>query len=210
MAQRFLEQLAAIPKAKLPKDAECMICKEEYGTVPSDNGTIEHAVLLPCSHHVGSECIAIWLSPMNGPGNSCPLCRTPFFETDVRYHDDSDYDSDESDFSDEHEDEEDEEGDEEDEENGDGNGEENEEKDGGDKENDEEKREDEEMTENDDEEGDNDNESSPLETTHDLFTIRNAFQSITSSFATELDAQAGRNPQNDQNVTMLYRLFNTE
>ena len=90
MAQRFLESLPKLPKGQLPSGAECMICKEEYGTVPSDNGTIEHAVLLPCLHHVGSECIAIWLSPGDGLGNSCPLCRTVFFEGYLRDYDDED------------------------------------------------------------------------------------------------------------------------
>ena len=94
MAQRFLDQLLKVRKDELPSGAECMICREEYGTVPSDNGTIEHAVSLPCGHHVGSECIAIWLSPGDGLGNSCPLCRTVFFPSYLRDidEDDDDYD----------------------------------------------------------------------------------------------------------------------
>ena len=92
MAQRFLDQLPKMPNGLLPNGTECMICKEEYGTVPSDNGNIEHAVILPCLHHVGSECIAIWLSPDNGLGNSCPLCRTVFFPIRVREYDDEDND----------------------------------------------------------------------------------------------------------------------
>ena len=94
MAQRLLDSLPKVPKDQLPSGAECMICKEEYGTVPSDNGTIEHAVWLPCLHHVGSECIAIWLSPGDGLGNSCPLCRTVFFENYLRDYDDGDGDGD--------------------------------------------------------------------------------------------------------------------
>ena len=97
MAQRLLESLQKVPKDQLPSGAECMICKEEYGTVPSDNGTIEHAVWLPCLHHVGSECIAIWLSPGDGPGNSCPLCRTVFFEMYLRDFEDEDEDDDDDD-----------------------------------------------------------------------------------------------------------------
>lgn len=99
MAQRFLDQLPKIPNGLLPNGTECMICKEEYGTVPSDNGNTEHAVILPCLHHVGSECIAIWLSPDNGLGNSCPLCRTVFFPIRVRDYDDGDDDGDEGDGS---------------------------------------------------------------------------------------------------------------
>ena len=95
MAQRFLEGLPNVRKADLPHGAECMICLEEYGTVSSDNGTIEHAVLLPCLHHVGSECIAIWLSPGDGLGNSCPLCRTIFFPVHLRDIDDEDEEGDE-------------------------------------------------------------------------------------------------------------------
>ena len=105
MAQRFLDSLPKVREETLPSDAECMICREKYGTVPSDNGIIEHAVLLPCLHHVGSECIAIWLSPRDLPGNSCPLCRTPFFQVHLHYYDsdsehedpDDEIDSDESD-----------------------------------------------------------------------------------------------------------------
>ena len=99
MAQRFLDSLPKMPKEAQAKGAECMICKEAYGTVPSDNGTIEHAVLLPCLHHVGSECIAIWLSPDDGIGNSCPLCRTVFFPNYLRDHDDEDEEGDEDDGS---------------------------------------------------------------------------------------------------------------
>lgn len=99
MAQRFLDQLPKVPNGQLPNVTECMICREAYGTVPSDNGTIEHAVLLPCLHHVGSECIAIWLSPDNGFGNSCPLCRTVFFPMPVRDYDDEDDDEDDNDGS---------------------------------------------------------------------------------------------------------------
>lgn len=61
MAQRFLDGLSKVRKNTLLEGNECMICKEEYGTVALDNGTIKHAVLLPCLHHAGSECTAIWL-----------------------------------------------------------------------------------------------------------------------------------------------------
>ena len=126
MAQHFLDQLPKVPCGELPSDAECMICREKYGTVPSDNGVIEHAVRLPCHHAVGSECIITWLSPDNGPGNSCPLCRMVFFpnhshdydddyDNDDEDDDDDDDDDDEGDYNDENDDEDD------DEENGGGN-----------------------------------------------------------------------------------------
>ncbi|CAD6576420.1 MAG: hypothetical protein ASARMPRED_007722 [Alectoria sarmentosa] len=100
MTQGFLDQLPKARSGELPNGAECMICQEEYGTGISDNGVIEHAVFLPCLHHVGSECIATWLSPDDGPGNSCPMCRTVFFPPQSGDHDDEDEDSSDG-FSDE-------------------------------------------------------------------------------------------------------------
>ena len=106
MAQHFLNELAKVRLPDVPEDAECMICQEKYGTVPSDNGVLEHAVLLPCHHHVGSECIATWLSPNDGPGNSCPLCRTLFFHAPSRdYSDDEEEDEDDEGERDEEDDE---------------------------------------------------------------------------------------------------------
>lgn len=136
MAQEFLTRLPRVRSEELPDGAECMICMEEYGAFPSDNGVIEHAVLLPCLHTVGSECIATWLSPTRR-GNSCPLCRTVFFPAQVfDFHDefsdgdddehdedgDEDGDEDEEDGNNEEEygDEEDEDGNEEGNEEGDG------------------------------------------------------------------------------------------
>lgn len=102
MAQQFLNQLSKVHSGALPEDAECMICQEKYGTVLSDNGVLEHAVLLPCLHHVGSECIATWLSPEDGPGNSCPMCRTVFFPERPRdYFDEEEDEDDEGDYSEE-------------------------------------------------------------------------------------------------------------
>ncbi|KAL9137521.1 MAG: hypothetical protein Q9175_001264 [Cornicularia normoerica] len=96
MAPGFLDQLPKVNSRDLPSDAECMICQEEYGTVASDNGVIEHPVLLPCLHHVGSECIATWLSPEDGPGNSCPMCRTVFFPSQSEDYIDEDEDEEDS------------------------------------------------------------------------------------------------------------------
>ena len=101
MAQQFLDQLPKIRRGELPNGAECMICQEQYGTVPSDNGVIEHAVRLPCLHHVGSECIAIWLSSETRLGNSCPMCRTVFFPAELAAYDSEDEDEDyEGEYSD--------------------------------------------------------------------------------------------------------------
>lgn len=80
MAEQFLNTL---PEAQnLPTDSTCMICLEYYGDKPSKDGTAEHAVLLPCGHHVGAGCISVWLSK-NG-GNTCPKCRAKFFAATSR------------------------------------------------------------------------------------------------------------------------------
>ena len=57
-----------------------MICLEEYGTNNSEGGIIERPVRLPCNHVFGSQCIATWLSPIQGANNSCPYCRRTLFE----------------------------------------------------------------------------------------------------------------------------------
>ena len=101
MAQEFLNQLPKVQDGELPEGAECMICQEQYGTVLSDNGVLEHALLLPCLHHVGSECIATWLKPDDGPGNSCPMCRTIFFPERPRDYEDEEEDEDEDEDDDE-------------------------------------------------------------------------------------------------------------
>ena len=104
MAAQFFSQLQTVSSGNLPNGAECMICWEEYGTVSSDSGVIEHAVFLPCLHHVGSECIAVWLSPDGGQGNSCPMCRNVFFPAQTRYDDGDDENDDEEDEDEEDED----------------------------------------------------------------------------------------------------------
>lgn len=110
MAQQFLDRLPRVQDGKLPAGAECMICRERYGTFPSDNGIVEHAVLLPCCHHVGSECIAIWLSPETRLGDSCPLCRTVLLHHQTADYDDEDEDDEDDDEEDGGNDEGDEEG----------------------------------------------------------------------------------------------------
>ena len=98
MAQQFLNELPKVRNEDLADGAICMICREEYGTIASDNGVIEHAVLLPCLHQVGSECIARWLSPKDGPGNSCPMCRRFFFPAYNEDYDDEEDDEGGDDF----------------------------------------------------------------------------------------------------------------
>ena len=57
-----------------------MICHREFGTDSAD----DIAVRLQCNHHVGLECISIWLSIPDK--NSCPTCRRVLF--DVIDHED--------------------------------------------------------------------------------------------------------------------------
>ena len=86
MAEAFLHQLPCVRRGVLGKsDQRCFICLEDYGTVPSANGIIERPVKLPCSHIMGSECIAIWVSCAAGAGknnNTCPVCRRVLFENE--------------------------------------------------------------------------------------------------------------------------------
>ena len=77
MAANFLRNLPKVRRGELPNDSKCMICLEEYGTHLNSNGSIELAVRLPCTHHIGSSCIETWLSEHN----TCPYCRTTFFQT---------------------------------------------------------------------------------------------------------------------------------
>ncbi len=80
MASTFLNQLRRISISVLAEeDQNCSICFEDYGTTPSDNGIIEHAVRLPCGHTVGSECIAKWVSTSDS-ANTCHLCRHVLFQ----------------------------------------------------------------------------------------------------------------------------------
>ena len=80
MARQFLEKLPKIPLGELPTDSTCMICLDAYGTESLEKGNIaEGPVRLPCGHHVGAECISIWLSPDKTAQNSCPYCRARFF-----------------------------------------------------------------------------------------------------------------------------------
>lgn len=83
MAQEFLKQLLQIENTVQigeHRAATCMICLEAYGTLNSTTGTVELPVRLPCSHRVGTVCIATWLRN----NNSCPACRATFFPAPPR------------------------------------------------------------------------------------------------------------------------------
>ncbi|CAD6567639.1 MAG: hypothetical protein ASARMPREDX12_000575 [Alectoria sarmentosa] len=88
----FLRQL---PEAQpLADDEECPVCLQKYvptkTTVPGIMERLhsivvrreaepEHAVLLPCQHVLGSECIKRWISPADGNQNTCPYCVQQLF-----------------------------------------------------------------------------------------------------------------------------------
>lgn len=93
----FLHQL---PEAQpLTDDEECPVCLQKYvptkTTVPGIMERLvsivvrreaepEHAVLLPCQHVLGSECIKRWISPADGNQNTCPYCVQQLF-TPLKY-----------------------------------------------------------------------------------------------------------------------------
>lgn len=77
MAEDFLD---ALPEAlDLPSDSSCMICLERYGVESSIDGILERAVLLPCNHHIGTDCISIWVCEEGK--TTCPMCRARLFAT---------------------------------------------------------------------------------------------------------------------------------
>ncbi len=77
-ASDFHDQLPEVVLGSLPEeDRSCSICQEPYGT-----GEVPETILiLPCKHMFGSACIHHWLALSNK--NTCPLCRTVFFEIDA-------------------------------------------------------------------------------------------------------------------------------
>lgn len=79
MAGRFLGQLRTAPYEDLT-DKSCPICTEDYNKLDRYGDLIEHAVVLPCNHIIGSACIGTWLSPLQG-NNTCPHCRKVLFST---------------------------------------------------------------------------------------------------------------------------------
>lgn len=81
MAQEFLGQLLRMENTvKVDEQETCMVCLESYGTLNSSTGAVEFQVRLPCSHLVGTICIATWLRD----NNSCPACRATFFPAQPR------------------------------------------------------------------------------------------------------------------------------
>ena len=84
MANQFLERLPKIRLGELPAGSSCMICLNTYGAPSAEIGTTESPVRLPCTHHVGLDCITIWLSANKTGKISCPYCRRTIFPAQPR------------------------------------------------------------------------------------------------------------------------------
>jgi len=78
---RSLEKLE--PRDFPSEDRICAICQNSYNI---DGSKPESMMRLSCGHHFGNDCIHIWFSPAKTNKNTCPICRTVFFEPseDVR------------------------------------------------------------------------------------------------------------------------------
>ncbi len=64
----FVRKQRAIPVNELSKDdTECFCCSTTYGQLQAE-GLIEYAVILECSHILGSICLTKWLQY----SNTCP------------------------------------------------------------------------------------------------------------------------------------------
>ena len=80
MAEAFLDELLQTTNSIQSDDRNCVICLQETGKLSRETGYIELLVSLPCTHVVGSGCIARWLTE----NNSCPVCRRELFPAQPR------------------------------------------------------------------------------------------------------------------------------
>lgn len=83
MSREFLAQLLRSENRVIADPSQiCHICLQECGSISSEIGVIECPIRLPCSHVLGSVCIATWLKTEN----TCPTCRREFFPAQPRLH----------------------------------------------------------------------------------------------------------------------------
>ena len=78
-ANNFLGSLPTIKLEDLPENSQsCHICKEPFDD-PNQEAKSEVAVMLPCNHIMGSECLSKWFEG----NNTCPMCRAILFRRAV-------------------------------------------------------------------------------------------------------------------------------
>ena len=83
----WIQDLESVNMTELEDaDQGCGICRREY-TDPShyahdsdESDRCVDPVKLPCNHIFGKVCIGEWLSPTEGEGRTCPMCRRVLFE----------------------------------------------------------------------------------------------------------------------------------
>ena len=75
----FLRSLPIVKLEDLPENSQsCHICKELFDD-PTLEEKSEVAVMLPCNHIMGSECLSNWFEG----NNTCPMCRAILFHRAV-------------------------------------------------------------------------------------------------------------------------------
>ena len=76
-ATKFLEEQPRVKTEELPEHSQnCHICKEFFDDPDMDESR-ESAIMLPCNHIMGSECLKTWFQG----SNTCPMCRFTLFRT---------------------------------------------------------------------------------------------------------------------------------
>ena len=72
--------MPSLEPAEIPPDhQECGICDKNFNSL--EDTDVEYAVLLPCGHIIGRQCLAAWICPsLRGNNNTCPYCRRELFE----------------------------------------------------------------------------------------------------------------------------------
>ena len=80
----WIKSLKVVPMAAVHSgevEPECGICQLDYRLHKENDSEPEpeKPIVLPCKHVLGEGCLEKWLSPSEGGGNSCPICRRTLF-----------------------------------------------------------------------------------------------------------------------------------